>query len=129
MADQEASQWIVLLVDDDYENLLVARQMLELYGAQVHTARNGVEGLKLLEQITPTFVLLDLSMPQLDGWEMLEAIRARPETKSLPVFALTAHTGQITKEKVREAGFDGFIEKPFWLNTFLTDIKHYLDEA
>jgi two-component system cell cycle response regulator DivK len=121
--DPNIASWTVLIVDDEPDNIGVAEKILTFFGAKVYTARDGVEGLHLLETITPTFILLDLSMPRMDGWRMLEELRANPTTATLPVIALTAHAMQGDRERVLEAGFDDYIAKPFRLESFLTQVK------
>ncbi len=127
--DSEATQWKILIVDDDPDNLEVAAQFLELVGGEVKTARNGSEGLALLDSFKPTFILLDLSMPAIDGWEMIKRIRQRPQNASTPVIALTAHAMHGDEERVLQAGFDGYVSKPFMLTSLLQDIKRCLVSA
>jgi two-component system cell cycle response regulator DivK len=118
----EVSGWTVLIVDDEPDNLAVASKVLTFGGARVYTAPNGVEGLKVLEEIIPSFILLDLSMPEMDGWDMFKHIRANPNTQQIPIIALTAHAMAGDRERVMEAGFDGYIAKPFRLSTFMAEI-------
>lgn len=122
LASGDVAGWVVLVVDDEPDNLAVARKVLEFGGAEVHTAANGLEGLQALETITPSFILLDLSMPEMDGWEMLTRLRASERTLQIPVVALTAHAMAGDRERVMEAGFDGYIAKPFRLSTFMSEI-------
>ena len=121
-----ASQWVVLIVDDEPDNLTVPKEVLSFYGAKVHTAEDGVEAIQALETMVPTFILLDLSMPKMDGWETLKHIRANPSTARIPVIALTAHAMSGDKERVEAAGFDGYIAKPFWFPTFWAEIERCL---
>ncbi|MFN8376047.1 MAG: response regulator [Anaerolineae bacterium] len=116
----------MLLVDDEPDNLGVVQTVLRFYGAQVYTAANGELGLKALEEITPTLILLDLSMPIMDGWEMLKQLKQIPKMVSVPVIALTAHAMPEDVERVKEAGFDAYIPKPLRLATFLLEIQNCL---
>jgi len=125
--NREAANWTVLIVDDEPDNLSIPREVLTFNGAQVYTAADGIEGLEVLKTVTPTFILLDLSMPNMDGWEMLRQIRANPKTARIPVIALTAHAMSGDQEKVMTAGFDGYIAKPFWLPTFWSEIERCLE--
>jgi two-component system cell cycle response regulator DivK len=125
----EPKQWTVLIVDDEPDNLGVAEKVLSYMGARVHTAQDGLEGMAILEQVTPTFILLDLSMPQLDGWQMIERLRADPLTVSVPVIALTAHAMHGDKERALAAGFDGYIAKPFRIMTFFKEIQDCLRQV
>lgn len=128
MISKEIKDWIVLIVDDEPDNLGVAQKVLSFGGAEVHIARNGVEGLEVLARIKPTYVLLDLSMPTMDGWEMFEHVRANADLADMPVIALTAHAMAGDRERVLEVGFNGYISKPFRINTFLEEIQRCLQE-
>jgi two-component system cell cycle response regulator DivK len=119
--------WIVLAVDNEQDNLDVVAKVLSYEGAKVYTAMNGIEGLAVLETVTPTFILLDLSMPHMDGWDMLEKLRANPVIQHLPVIALTAHAMDGDRDRALEAGFDGYIAKPFRIHTLLSTIQNCLD--
>ncbi|MBL8165889.1 MAG: response regulator [Anaerolineae bacterium] len=125
----DVKNWVVLLVDDESDNLGVAEKFLTFAGARVHSASNGVEGLDVLARVHPSVVLLDLSMPQMDGWTMLERIRANPEWDSLIVIAVTAHAMTGDKERVMKAGFDGYIDKPLRLATFLGDVRNWIEKT
>lgn len=126
MISQDINDWVVLIVDDEPDNLGVAQKVLSYGGADVHIARNGLEGLAVLERIKPTFILLDLSMPEMDGWEMFERARALQTMDDVPIIALTAHAMTGDKERVLAAGFDGYIGKPFRINTFMDEINNCL---
>lgn len=128
MISKNIQDWTVLIVDDELDNLNVARKVLNYNGAQVYVARNGVEGLAMLADLKPTFVLLDLSMPEMDGWEMFRHMRLQPELSQTPVIALTAHVMSGDREKVIDAGFNGYIAKPFRIDSFLDEIHRCLEE-
>lgn len=102
---------------------------LGFLGAEVHTAVDGETGLAALASFQPTFILLDLSMPGMDGWEMHRRLRAEPLTANIPVIALTAHAMPEDANKAIACGFNGYITKPFLLNTLITDIKQSLARA
>ncbi|MBC7870037.1 MAG: response regulator [Chitinophagaceae bacterium] len=119
--------WVVLIVDDIQDNLEVAAKILSFNGAKVYTAQNGEEGLKLLNQASPTLILLDLSMPVMNGWEMLEIVRQNPATAQIPVIAVTAHAMQGDLERIMTAGFTGYIAKPFGIATLLIEIQRALN--
>ena len=118
----DPTQWTVLIVDDEPDNREIAQTLLSFSGVKVHTAVHGADGLKLLEDISATFILLDLSMPIMDGWEMFKAVRANPKTQNVPVIALTAHAMAGDRERVFEAGFDGYIAKPFRIGNFMPEL-------
>jgi len=122
LATGDVSGWTVLIVDDQPDNLEIARKVLGFGGAKIYTAENGVQGMLILEKLIPSFILLDLSMPVMDGWEMLARVRANLDTQDIPVIALTAHAMAGDRERVMLAGFDGYIAKPFRLSTFMSEI-------
>ena len=124
--DEDAKGWKILVVDDDEDNRNVAAQYLAFLGAEVRTAGDGAAGLEALKSFAPTFILLDLSMPEMDGWEMHRRLRAEPATAAIPVIALTAHAMQEDTKKALDSGFNGYITKPFLLNTFIADIRKAL---
>jgi CheY-like chemotaxis protein len=119
-------EWVILIVDDEPDNVGVASKVLSFQGIEVHTARNGEEALQLLENISPSLILLDLSMPVMDGWTMHARLRENPEYANIPVIALTAHAMASDKHRVLESGFDGYISKPFRIMTLISDIKQCL---
>ncbi|MBN1310488.1 MAG: response regulator [Anaerolineae bacterium] len=124
----EPTTWEALIVDDNTDNLNIAAQLLSFQGTEVHTAQGGEAALRVLETVTPTFILLDLSMPGLDGWQTLEKIRADPKTASTPVIALTGHTMDEELSRIKEVGFNGHITKPYLMANFLKCIKDVLSK-
>ncbi len=116
--------WSVLIVDDEPDNLELVAVYLSFLGATVKTAQNGQLGLDMLKTYHPNFILLDLSMPQMDGWEMHRAIRASVDAQDVMVFALTAHAMPKDEERVREAGFNGYLTKPLNLPNLLVDLEN-----
>lgn len=120
----KVGDWVVLVVDDHPDNLTVAKTALTFYGAKVVTANNGQEGLEALPQVQPNLILLDLSMPVMSGWTMFEQVRADPTWDAVPIVALTAHAMHGDRERVLEAGFQGYIPKPFNVVTLVSDIQN-----
>lgn len=125
--DTDVSEWRVLIVDDVFDNIAIAEAVMEHNGAEVRHAKNGIEGLELIQTFDTNLILLDLSMPDMNGWDMHDALRQNPETAWIPVIALTAHAMQGDKEKVLDAGFDGYIAKPFSVRTLIGDIRAILE--
>lgn len=102
-----------ILIADDYEdNLELLRLLLVAADYQVTEARNGAECLKLARQIRPDLVMVDLSMPVLDGWELFRALRSDELTASILCIAVTAH-GEADRDRALRAGFDAYLSKPF----------------
>jgi CheY-like chemotaxis protein len=104
----------ILLVEDNPVNEALAVRMLEKRGHSVTVARNGKEALEVLKQQTPDLVLMDIQMPEMDGFETTAIIREgdRKTGKHLPVIAMTAHAMAGDKERCLAAGMDGYLSKP-----------------
>src|SRR5262245_30176653 len=117
--NKEFANWRVLIIDDEPDNLMLAAITLEFNGAVVSTAPDGQSGLDQVDTFHPTLILLDLSMPTLDGWEVFRRLRARPELDEIAIVALTANAMPDDAARVREMKFDGYITKPFRVTEFL----------
>lgn len=125
----DPSTWTVLIVEDDFDNLNLVRWVLAYHHVTVYAAWDGLEGLEILERLTPTVVLVDLSMPYMDGRMMLEQIRSRPETAHLPVIAVTGHAMVGDRERILSSGFDGYISKPFPITSLVDEIMGFVKKA
>jgi CheY-like chemotaxis protein len=102
----------VLIAEDNAVNRELLRELLEIRGYAVMEACNGMEALDQIAKTQPDILLLDLSMPVLDGFGTIEKIRKDPNFKSLPVLAVTAYAMHGDREKILTAGFDGYLSKP-----------------
>ena len=102
----------ILLVEDNEMNRDMLSRRLERRGFEVIIAIDGEDGVARARAETPDLVLMDMSLPVLDGWEATRQLKAAPETKSIPIVALTAHAMSGDREKALEAGCDDFDTKP-----------------
>lgn len=127
--DESLENWIGLIVDNEPYYLKLVEKFFTAKGAEVYLAENGKEGLALLEVIKPTFVLLDLSMPEMNGWDMLEAIRKNKAIATIPVIAVTGLASQEDRRRALDAGFDSYLIKPFHLDLMITTIKNCLNRS
>jgi two-component system cell cycle response regulator DivK len=109
----------ILLVEDNEMNRDMLSRRLERKGFQVVCAVNGQEGLNLAITGKPDLILMDMSLPVLDGWEATRRLKADPATRTIPVIALTAHAMATDEQKAREAGCDDFDTKPIELSRLL----------
>ena len=130
MSDEKAAPmtedphtWTVLIVDDDDDNLSVLQQFMDFLGTTCYTAREGIQALEMLSKLPISLVLLDLSMPKMDGWQMISQLRDAETNVHMPVIAVTAHAMQGDKDRALAAGFDGYISKPFLFTDMLVEIK------
>jgi CheY-like chemotaxis protein len=121
--------WVVLIVDDTPDSVTVAKLALKFHGATVHTALNGVEGLEVLQRITPDVVLLDIRMPKMDGWQMYRTMRADPRLQQIPIIAVTALAMSKDHEEITRAGFDGHITKPFEVARLVAEVDKVIRRA
>ena len=102
----------ILYVEDNEDNVYMLKSRLTRRGFTVLIARDGAEGVSLAAAEQPDLVLMDLSLPVLDGWEATRRIKADPRTRHIPVIALTAHAMAGDREKALAAGCDDFDTKP-----------------
>lgn len=117
------SGWKVVVVEDEPDSLEVATVLLEMYGTEVIGASNGKEGIELIRKHRPNFVISDLSMPEMSGWELIELLKHEDRVLAeIPVIALTAHAMQYDRRKAIEAGFHNFITKPLHPEKFVTQV-------
>ena len=117
-----------ILVVEDYEDTrLFMKILLESYGYNVVEACNGVEALKLLEKTSPDLVLMDLSMPLMDGLIATKTFRTSEQGNHLPIIAVTAH-GKRAYQNAIDAGCDDLLEKPIDFNSLETVLHQYLDK-
>lgn len=110
----------VLVVDDNAEQLMVLVTNLRYEGYSVQTAHNGLEGVKVATQWRPDFVLLDIGLPDLDGYEVARRLRAEPEIRSIRLIAVTGYGTEHDVAQARAVGFDGHITKPVEFSELLT---------
>ena len=116
----------VLLVEDNEDNRLVYRTILDHFGFEVLEAADGEEGIRRARADEPDLILMDVSIPKIDGWEATRRLKADPLTASIPIIALTAHALATDREKAREAGCDGYLAKPVEPRRVVEEVKKHL---
>lgn len=120
----------VLLVEDDTDIQKVVRMSLKFRGVtEVVIANNGEECLALVDQVKPDVILLDVMMPNLDGYETCRRLKANPETKAIPVIFLTAKAQQFEMKQGLEVGAAGYLIKPFDPMSLHDQVIALLDQA
>ena len=117
----------LLLVEDNEMNRDMLSRRLVKRGYEVAIAVDGHEGLEMVKSETPDLILMDMSLPVIDGWEATRRIKADPETQAIPVVALTAHAMASDREKALEAGCDAYETKPVELKSLLATIEGLLN--
>ncbi|MBI1258150.1 MAG: response regulator [Chloroflexi bacterium] len=119
----------ILVVEDEPDSLEVASILLEMYGADVITATNGREGLDQARKHQPRFIISDLSMPEMSGWEMVHHLKDDRSTMDIPVVALTAHAMTGDRERALAAGFHNYLSKPLRPDTFINDLMKLVADS
>ena len=117
----------ILLVEDNEMNRDMLSRRLARKGYQVLAAVDGETGLSMAQSETPDLILMDLSLPVMDGWEATRRLKADERTRRIPVIALTAHAMSDDREKALEAGCDDYDTKPVVLPRLLEKIQTLLD--
>ena len=116
----------ILVVEDTEDNLHLIMVLLQKSGFAILEARDGAEGVELAVKEKPDLILMDISLPVLDGYEATTRIKAIDETKDIPVIALTSYAMVGDKEKALNAGCVGYITKPINPETFVAEMEKYL---
>jgi CheY-like chemotaxis protein len=119
----------ILLVEDNEMNRDMLSRRLERKGYAVAIAVNGQQAVDMAAADPPALVLMDMSLPVLDGWEATRRIKANAATRSIPIIALTAHAMQGDEQKAKEAGCDDYDTKPVELPRLLAKIEALLNHA
>jgi two-component system, cell cycle response regulator DivK len=117
---------LVLVVDDFQDNREMFAELLTLAGFRVAEATNGREALDRAHELLPDVVLMDLSLPELDGWEATRRLKGDPRTRHIRVIALTGHALADCSREAREAGCDAFLTKPCLPDTLIVEVRRVL---
>lgn len=119
----------ILLVEDFDDAREMYRDYLEFSGFRVETAQDGREAIEKARAGDPDLILMDLSLPGIDGWEATRILKSDPSTRHLLIVALSAHALAAEGQRARDAGCDGFIAKPCLPPELVAEITRYLDVA
>ncbi|OLE97318.1 MAG: two-component system response regulator [Cyanobacteria bacterium 13_1_20CM_4_61_6] len=119
----------ILLVEDNEMNRDMLTRRLQRRGYEVVIALDGAQGLAMAQSESPALILMDISLPVLDGWEATRRLKMAPETKSIPVIALTAHAMSGDRERCIEAGCDDFDTKPVEIARLVGKIETLLNQS
>ena len=125
MAQPEVKSTI-LYVEDNADNRLLVRRILTAENYKLLEATDAVQAINLLETTTPDLILMDINMPDMDGYTLTTRIRTMPGLERVPILALTANVMRGDKEKTLEAGCDGYIQKPLDVDQLIREIEKFL---
>jgi CheY-like chemotaxis protein len=116
----------ILMIEDNTINMKLFSVMLESAGYSVLWAENAEEGIPLIEREMPNLILMDIGLPGMDGLEATRRLKGNPQTASIPIIAVTAHSLQSDREEAIRAGCTEYIAKPVRMNHFLDTIAGVL---
>ena len=116
----------ILYVEDNPDNRMLVRRILTAENYKLLEATNAVQAINLLETTTPDLILMDINMPDMDGYTLTTRIRSMPGLERVPILALTANVMRGDKEKTLEAGCDGYIQKPLDVDQLIREIEKFL---
>jgi two-component system, cell cycle response regulator DivK len=116
----------ILIVEDNEDNLVVYRTILEHVGYRVVEARDGEEGVSRAREEMPDLILMDISIPKMDGWQATQTLKADDSTRPIPIIALTAHALEEDRQKAIQAGCDGYLAKPVEPRRVVQEVERFV---
>ena len=119
----------VLLVEDNEDNRIVYSTILQHFGYVVMEALNGEEGIAKARNERPDLILMDTSIPVIDGWEVTQVLKRDPETRGIPIIALTAHALASDREKAMEVGCDSYLAKPCEPKAVVSEVEKFIGKG
>ena len=119
----------ILVVEDNLDNYELVRTILGLAGYDAFLAINGRDGVDAARKQKPDLILMDMAMPEMDGWDATARIRGDPETQHIPMVALTVHTLPVERKRALDAGVDAYISKPFDAAQFIQVVESTLEKS
>jgi CheY-like chemotaxis protein len=119
----------ILLVEDNEDNRIIYTTVLRHVGYDVIEAQDGVQAIALARSERPDLILMDISIPEIDGWEATRILLENPETKSIPIIALTAHALQDDREKAVKMGFAAYLAKPVEPRAVVAEVRRWIGGA
>ncbi len=123
-----ATDATVLYIEDNPENRLLVRRILIAAGFKVLEADNAFNALETLRQNKPNLIIMDINLPEIDGYSLTRQIKNTPGMSDVPIIAMTANVMKGDRERTLEAGCDGYIQKPIDVDNLPTQIAYYLSK-
>ncbi len=116
----------VLIIEDNEQNMYLFTYLLEKNGYETFQANDGLTGINIAKQKIPELILLDIQLPDMNGYQIAQELRSHPETNEIPIIAVTSYAMVGDKERTIKAGCTGYIEKPINPDTFMLEIERFL---
>lgn len=121
-----AGEKVVLHVEDNFDNRLLVRRLLLAFGYQVVEAENASKAREILKTQRPDLILMDINMPDVDGYTLTNELKMMPNLVGVPIVAITANVMKGDRERTLSAGCDGYIEKPIDVDRFIEQVERFL---
>lgn len=121
-----SAQKTILHIEDNFENRILVRRLLQSASYNVIEAENALQAINHLRSTRPDLILMDINMPDVDGYTLTSKLKTVPSIRQIPIIAITANAMRGDKEKTMRAGCDGYIEKPIDIDTFLDKVEYFL---
>ena len=118
----------VLLVEDNEDNRIIYSTVLRHLGYEVVEALDGLQAIELARTVKPDIILMDISIPELDGWEATRILRQDPVTKDIPIVALTAHALADDRERATALGFTSYLAKPVEPRAVVAEVRRWIGD-
>lgn len=119
----------ILYIEDNADNRLLIRRILNAEGYAVAEAESAARALQVIQENLPDLILMDINMPDIDGYTLTAQLKAQPEFKNIPIIAMTANALKGDRERSLEAGCDGYIQKPIDVDDLTNQIARFLQAA
>ncbi len=126
MSDNHAPT--ILYVEDNPDNRLLVRRILMVEGFNIVEAESATRALEVIRDLHPDLILMDINMPDMDGYTLTAQLKKMPHLKGVPIIALTANVMRGDKERTLDAGCDGYIQKPIDVDALPREINEYLNQ-
>ena len=121
-----ADNTLILHVEDNFENRMLVRRLLTVEGYEIVEAENAHKALAIIPSIEPDLILMDMNMPDIDGYTLTAQLKEIPKLAAVPIIAITANVMRGDREKTMQAGCDGYIEKPINVDKFTEQVERFL---
>jgi two-component system cell cycle response regulator DivK len=119
----------ILYIEDNEGNRMLVRRILEVEGYSIEEAIDGQTGLEMAAQMKPDLILLDINLPEIDGYDLARRFRSTPGLQDVPILAVTANVMHGDRERTLEAGCDGYIQKPIDVDLLPQQVKAALQKS
>jgi two-component system cell cycle response regulator DivK len=119
----------LLLVEDNEDNRIIYSTVLRHLGYRVIEAQDGLQAVDLARSAQPDLILMDISIPRLDGWEATRILRRDPATRAIPIIALTAHALSDDRERAAEVGFTSYLAKPIEPRAVVAEVRRWIGDG